>query len=261
MGYLHKFAPHLSEIAAPLRELIKKNTNFRWDKDVHGVALEKIKNVLSEPPVLKFFDPCSEANVLQCDASDFGLGACLLQDGQPVQYASRALTQTERNYAQIEKEMLAIVFGLERFERFIYGKHVKVESDHKPLEAIHKKSLLSAPKQIQRMLLRTQKFRYTVVYKKGVEMYIADTLSRTVTPSEARGTQKREEIFLSEREKEVECVQMSQMVSVSDERIEEIKSETKKDRDLMQLIQIIQTGWPSEKNGYSVGATGIFYLS
>ena len=252
VGYLQKFAPHLSEMSAPLRELIKKDVNFRWDEHVHGVALKNIKQTLSEPPVLRFFDPKSENVVIQCDASDFGLGACLLQDNQPVQYASRALTQTERNYAQIEKEMLAIVFGLERFERFVYGKHVEVESDHKPLEVIHKKALLNAPKRIQRMLLRTQKFEYTVKYKKGTEMYIADTLSRGVSPSKTVGNQKREDIFLSECEQEIEKVNMAYMVSVSGERMEEIRENTKTDSDLMSLMGYIQNGWPSERKSLPI---------
>ncbi|CAB3998096.1 Retrovirus-related Pol poly from transposon [Paramuricea clavata] len=80
--------------------------------------------------------------VLQCNASMNGLGACLLQNNQPVAYASRSLTPTEMQYAQIEKEMLVIVFGMERFESYLYGRNVKVESDHKPLESILKKSLL-----------------------------------------------------------------------------------------------------------------------
>ena len=73
-------------------------------------------------------------------------------------------------YAETEKEMLAIVFGLVRFETYIYCHHIKVETDHKPLEVIHKKSVQSAPKHIQRMLLRTQKYEYAVVYKRGSEI-------------------------------------------------------------------------------------------
>ena len=112
VGYLQRFAPKLSEVAAPLRELVCKDIHFRWDVDVHGKALEELKKLLSKAPVLAYFDPKEDDVSLQCDASEFGLGACLMTKGQPVQYASRALTQTERNYAQIEKEMLSIVFGL-----------------------------------------------------------------------------------------------------------------------------------------------------
>ena len=84
---------------------------------------------------------------IQCDASQSGLGAALLQNGQPVAYASRALTDAETRYAQIEKELLAIVFACERFEPYVYGRDkVKVDSDHKPLEYIFQKPLHSAPK-------------------------------------------------------------------------------------------------------------------
>ena len=258
VGYLQKFAPHLSDISAPLRDLIKKNINFRWDEDVHGAALEQIKKTLSEPPVLKFFDTQEENIVLQCDASNFGLGACLMQNNQPVQYASRSLTQTEQNYAQIEKEMLAIVFGLERFERFVYGKHIEVESDHKPLEAIHKKSLLSAPKRLQRMLMRTQKFEYTVKYKKGAEMYIADTLSRAV-PEKVKGKPEgKEEIFQTTVEKEVESINMAAHVAVSQEKLEELQKATKTDADLQLLMIVVQEGWPEERNQVPVQIQAYF---
>ena len=85
-------------------------------------------------------------------------------------------------YAQIEKELLAIVFGMEKFEGYTYGRKVLVDTDHKPLESIMKKGLLSAPKRLQCMLLRLQKLDIEVTYKKGTETYIADTLSRAYLP-------------------------------------------------------------------------------
>ena len=78
---------------------------------------------------------------IQCDASSNGLGACLMQEGKPIAYASRSLTSTEQRWFQIEKELLAIVFAAERFHQYIYGKEVEVESDRKPLEAILKKPI------------------------------------------------------------------------------------------------------------------------
>ena len=108
-----------------------------------------------------------------------GLGAVLMQNNKPVTYASRTLTQTEREYAQIEKECLSIVFRCERFRHYLYGRDtVLVETDHKPLEIIFRKLLLTAPKRLQRMLLRLQSFNIYVTYKKGTQMYVADTLSR-----------------------------------------------------------------------------------
>ena len=74
--------------------------------------------------------------VLQADASKIGLGATILQDDEPVAYASKALTDTERCWANIEREAYALVFRCERFHTYVYGRHFTIESDHKPLEQI-----------------------------------------------------------------------------------------------------------------------------
>ena len=119
---------------------------------------------------------------LQCDASDMGLGAALTQKGKPVAFGSSALTPTEKGYAQIEKECLAIVFGIQRFHQYTYGREVTVQSDHKPLENIHSKPLLNAPKRLQRRLLRLQQYDIRVTYVPGRDMLLADTLSRAYLP-------------------------------------------------------------------------------
>ena len=114
---------------------------------------------------------------LECDSSEVGLGAVIKQGGRPIAYASRALTKTERNYAQIEKECLAIVVAAERFEQYILGKvKVKVLSDHKPLKTIMSKPIHNSPKRLQRMRLRLQKYSLDMEYKPGPLMYISDTL-------------------------------------------------------------------------------------
>ena len=112
------------------------------------------------------------------DASKHGLGAVLLQEGKPVAYESKSLSPTEQDYAKIEKEMYAIVFGTERFHQYIYGRHIEVTTDHKPLEAILRKPLSAAPARLQRMMLRLQKYDLTVRHKPGKEIPVADTLSR-----------------------------------------------------------------------------------
>lgn len=167
---------NLSVMCDPIRSPIHKNVVWRWTHE-HEEAFSKIKEAISQAPVLKYFDSKLETT-LQCDASSTGLGATLLQQGQPIAYASRALTPAEQQYAQIEKELLAVVFGMERFNQYTYGRKVLVESDHKPLEIIHKKPLISAPKRLQRMFLRLQKYEIEIMYKPGKEMYVADALSR-----------------------------------------------------------------------------------
>ena len=122
----------------------------------------------------------SKPLVLQCDASEKGLDASLLQDGKPIAYASRALTCTEINYAQIEKELLVIVFGVERFHQYTYGRKVVVDSDHKPLETIFGKSIATAPRRLQKMFMRLQRYDLDIHYKKGSEMYLGGYAQQTL---------------------------------------------------------------------------------
>ena len=105
--YLAKFLPHLSKITEPLRKLECKKAQWCW-LPAHEEAIAKLKQMICEAPVLKYYDPSKQVS-FQCDASERGLGYSLLQEGQPVAYGARGLTSTEQNYAQIEKEMLAIV--------------------------------------------------------------------------------------------------------------------------------------------------------
>ena len=100
-----------------------------------------------------------------------------MQNYQPIAYASSALTKTEQNYAQIEKELLAVVFGMEKFHQYTYGRKTYVHSDHKPLESLYKKPLFHAQKRLQRMFLRLQRYNIELSYKQGKHMYIPDTQS------------------------------------------------------------------------------------
>ena len=173
-NYLQRFAPNLSEVTAPLRDLLKDDNQFLWDA-AQERSFQELKKTISEAPVLKFFDPKDSVEI-QCDASDRGLVCCIMQHGQRCAYASRSMT--EAHCAQIEKEMLSIVFAVERLEQCVCGRPVKLETNPKALERIFKESLISAPKRFQRMLLRLQKFDLEVTYKRGTEMVLADTLSR-----------------------------------------------------------------------------------
>lgn len=112
------------------------------------------------------------------DASSTGLGAALIQEGQSIAYASKALTPTLQNYAQIEKELLAVVFRRAKFEEYIVGRDVTIETDHKPLESIIKRPLHASPLRLQRMLVQLQRYpEINLVYKQAISLFSGCSVS------------------------------------------------------------------------------------
>ena len=173
--YLSPFIPGLSTLNAPLQELLKKDTDFSWNC-TYDIAFEQIKETVISDTTLRYFNPSLPMTIL-VDASQVGFGAALLQNGKPIAFASKALTKTECRYANIEREMLAAVFGVERFHTYVYGQSFTIKSDHKLLESISKKNLTDTPVQLQCMVLHLQGYNFTIHYHPGKEMVIPDMLS------------------------------------------------------------------------------------
>ena len=157
---------------------------------------------------------------LSVDASSKGLGAVILQEDKPIAYASRALTKTQQNYAQIENETFAIAFGCSKFHEYIFGRKIIAESDHKPLQSIFRKPLYQAPPRLQRILLTLQQYDLKVIFKPGVQLTILD----------ARVT-----------------VNFLEYLSVSENKYEQFKKETENDTELQSLRKVVMNGWPEEK--------------
>ena len=130
----------------PLRTVTQTGVEWYWG-DAEEKAIDEVKQLVTQAPVLAYYSP-NEELVIQCDASSLGLDADLMREGRPLAYASRALTDPETRYATIEKEMLAIVFALEKWHQYVYGRHVVIKTDHKPLESIAKTPLDGAPKRL-----------------------------------------------------------------------------------------------------------------
>ena len=232
--YLAKFLPQLATMSEPLRQLTKQDVEWIWTYE-HDKAMDSIKKAITQVPVLKYFND-KERATLQCDSSGLGIGVALMQGGQPVAYASRALTSTEQQYAQIEKELLSILFGLERFDTYTFGRQVRIQTDHEPLEALHKKPLHSVPKRLQRMFLRMQSYDVTVVYRKGKHMFLADTLSRAYVADEGSDACLDGEVPHLDDEDATEYLPMTQT------SIEMLQQGTQTDETLMQLKNMIQNG-------------------
>ena len=151
--YMGTFIRHLSHHTEPLRQLLKKDVMFYWDDQLTR-SFQEIKHLLKKATskTLGYYDRRKEV-IVQADASLRGLGACLIQDGKPIAFASKSLTGAESHYANIERELLAVVFACIWFNTYLQGCRFTVQSDHKPLEMIHLKSMHNVPPRLQRMLL------------------------------------------------------------------------------------------------------------
>ena len=125
-------------------------------------------------------------------------------------YASRRLTNLERNWAQIELECMATVFALERFHTYVYGRHVTCETDHRPLLSITKKALSTAPTRLQRMLLRLQRYSYDLIFTPGSKLILPDTLSRACPPndSDTSANEFPEELIVLIDEQQMDTLRM-----------------------------------------------------
>ena len=234
--YLSKFLPNMAEVSAPLRVLTEKDVEWHWDESQQG-SFDKLKELTSQTPVLGYFNPDKEITV-SVDASSKGLGAILLQEEKPVAFASRALTATQQKYAQIEKETLAVVYGLQKFHHYVYGQSVIVETDHKPLEQILNRPLHLAPLRLQKMMMSLQRYQFKVKYKPGKELLLADALSRAYLPESC-------EVLVEDVE--VNEIEVTAHLPISPEKYKEFKTATAEDTVLQKLQKVVTEGWPCSK--------------
>ncbi|KAK7584247.1 hypothetical protein V9T40_008790 [Parthenolecanium corni] len=229
--YLGKFIENLSELTEPLRKLLKKDVVWEWTEE-QNVAFEKLKKVLVSKPVLKYYD-VNKPVLLSVDASSKALGAVLLQDRQPVAYATKALTDSQTYLPQIEKEALAVRFACEKFHQYIFGKELIIETDHKPLESIFRKPIFMAPPRLKRILLDVLQYNPSVIYKKGKEIPLPDMLSRDCINQEPP----------TETDLEVLVV-----LPISAPALLEFQEATTSDPELPLLTETILHGWPDKIN-------------
>ena len=213
---------------------------FQWLAQ-HSLAMDTIKKFLTEAPVLRYYD-VSKPITVQCDASQSGLGAVLLQEGQTVCYPSQALTDTESRYAQIEKEMLAITWSCDKFDQYLYGRdEVNIETDHEPLKSVFKKKIHKSPKHLQRMRLALQKYNLDVQYKQGTLMHIADALSRAYLKTTDGAQTEFCEICA------LETVDHEEHIQIELPKRDVFREQIASDSEIQELIRVIKSGWPERK--------------
>ncbi|KAK7108528.1 hypothetical protein V1264_016261 [Littorina saxatilis] len=182
-GFYRSYIAGYSDIAAPLTDKTKKHEpeHVKWNQACQ-VAFDKLKEGLTNHPVVIMPD-LALPYVVRTDASDRGMGAVLLQDQgkglQPVAYASKKLNSAEQNYATVEKECLATVWGIQKFERYLYGRHFVLETDHQPLQYLQRMKPTNA--RLMRWALQLQPYDFTIKVIPGKDNVGADYLSRMTT--------------------------------------------------------------------------------
>ena len=241
---LSKFTPELARASEPLRGLLSTKNSWVWT-DNHEVAFQKTKQVLTKAPILAHYD-VNKPTKLRTDGSLLnGIAAVLYQQHgnlwKPVEFASRYLSDAEKNYHNIEIEMLAVTWGCEKMSKYLHGlPHFIIQTDRKPLMPIlNYKPLAEMTPRIQRMRMRLLKFSFSAEYVKGKELADADALSRAPW---SKAT-KEDEIVEQEIATHVETVVSN--IPASEPCMVEIQNETSADTTLQDLRHMINQGWPA----------------
>lgn len=235
-NFYERFLVEKACVLQPLYQLLKEKVTWKWTQ-TEQEAFEKAKSLLTSDLTLVHYSLEKEM-LLLCDASEYGVGAVLvhkMEDGteKPVIMSSRTLQDHERRYAQIDKEALAIMFGLKKFRQYLLGRKFVICSDHKPLLGIFGRGkpipeLISA--RMLRWALMLNTFDYEIQYRPGKKLGNADSLSRMPTPS----TEGEEEIFLLEP---------SDLIGINSKNI---AKETDKDQMLKRIKFYLLHGWPDK---------------
>ncbi|UYV60875.1 K02A2.6-like, partial [Cordylochernes scorpioides] len=237
VNFYGKFIPNLPELLKPLHELLHKKRPWVWTKEC-GEAIDKCKNSITSERVLVPYDATLPL-CLATDASQIGVGAVLshIIEGQerPIMFASRTLSEAEQNYSQIEKEALAIIYGVTKFHQFIYGRKFILITDHKPLVTIlgSRSGIPTlSTSRLQRWALILSAYTYDIKFRRTQDHGNADLLSRF--PVGCEEIPRLNNVYALSYVEELPIT------------AEEIATETEKDEVLSLAKFYTQQGWPEK---------------
>ncbi|KAL9950577.1 hypothetical protein ACROYT_G043093 [Oculina patagonica] len=242
INYYSKFISNYSTITHPLNELLKDGVEWKWSEDQQR-SFNQLKDKLSNAPVLTHFSETLPLK-LDTDASQYGIGAVIshvLPSGEerPIAYASRTLSKSERNYAQIEKEALSIIFGVKKFHQYLYGRKFLLVTDHKPLTTLlgPKSGIPTlAAARLQRWALLLAAYQYDIEYRSTEKHANADCLSRLPIHSDKS----------CEEVDEVRLINLLQIESLP-MNVDQVRKATRTDPILSRVLQFVMTGWPDKQ--------------
>lgn len=242
LNYQSRFISNASMECAQLRSLTHKDATWKWT-DNEQKEFDRVKGIMSDQKTLKFFEVGVPVEI-EADASCQGLGAVIRQNGRDIAFASRTLTSAEKNYAQIEKELLAIVFACKRFEQYIVGNNATANTDHKSLVRIFEKSILDVPKRLQTMMIFLHHYQLNLRYVPGKKLIVADTLSRAPINSAEDDPNEIGNDSAIPYYKNIASIKLVDHVKITDNRMNEIREATNQDSSLQMLSKYITEGWP-----------------
>ena len=182
INFLNRYSPQLAKLSTALRELCRIHADYK-PKSEHHKSFDAIKRELSTNIILPYYNPTSHTT-LQTDSSNKGLGTVLIQNGTTIYFVRRAISTTEANYQNLEQEMLAAIWGMEKFHYFLYGNKFTLETDQKPLVLIYWKHLINVSPRIQRLIVCALPYNFHIAYVPGKQILMADALLRNLKISE-----------------------------------------------------------------------------
>ena len=238
MNYYSKFIPQAASRLAPLYKLLQKNCTWQWTEECTNV-FQECKSLLTSDAVLVHYDAKKQLK-LSCDASQYGLGAVLSHvingEERPIAFSSRTLSKAERNYGQVEKEALALIFGVKKFHKYVYGRSFTMVTDHKPLLSIFNPktavpSITAA--RMQRWAMFLSAYQYTIEYKCGKSHANADFFSR-LPIHKNQDFEDPSTVF------QVSYVEELPVMAA------DVAKETLKDATLATVYQYVMEGWPNK---------------
>ena len=244
-SYNHDFLPKLSTLLQPLNQLLEKERRWKWNSECEQAFL-KAKELIASEKVPAHYD-LQRPIKLECDASPYGLGAALTQvmddnTERPIAYASRSLTKTEKHYSQIDKEALALVWGVKKFHTYIFARHFTLRTDHKPLTAIFSSTkaipAMTAAR-LQRYALFLSGFDYEIEHRSSTQRCNADGLSRLPL-----ATTEDEE---NQSVDPVEAFHVSQF-SMLPVTWQQVRKATQRDSTLAQVYEHVMKDWHENKD-------------
>lgn len=243
VNYYSKFFPNMSQVMAPIYNLLQKNRKFDWNKGC-AKAFEHAKEIISSDQVLAHFSRKLPIKLV-CDGSQYGIGAAMFHitesgEEKPVCFVSRTLTKAEQNYSVIDREALAIYYGVKKLSHYLIGRHFTLQTDHRPLVSIFgpKQGIpVMAASRLQRWAVYLSSFDFEIQYIVGKTNYNADFLSRLPTGdkmSTASSTNNKTYLnFIDAREQ----------TTISSK---EIVKATAQDSTLQRVHDFVKNGWQSD---------------